>query len=88
MKCLISSVILQGFHLAISIEHYAEKPREAAKDAVKTAANIEKADNQAENSAKSFKDILNQNDSRAEAINAARQAAMMAQSKDQKAQIL
>lgn len=35
-----------------------------------------------------FKDILDQNDSRAEAINAARQATMMAQSKDQKAQTL
>ena len=46
---------------------------------------IEKADNKAENTPKSFKDILDQNDSRAEAINAAR---MTAQSKAQKAQIL
>ena len=49
---------------------------------------IEKADNKAENTPKSFKDILDQNDNRAEAINTARQAAMMAQSRDQKAQTL
>lgn len=71
----------------ISIEHYAEKPQEAIKDAVKSEANIEtaieKVDNKTENTPKSFKDILEQNDNRAEAINAARQAAMMAQSKDQ-----
>ena len=84
------SFVKKAFHLAISIEHYAEKPLEAIKDAVKSEANIEKAiekaDNKAENTPKSFKDILDQNDSRAEAINAGRQAAMMAQSKDQKAQ--
>ena len=86
------SFVKKAFHLAISIEHYAEKPQEAIKDAVKAEANIEKAiekaDNKAENTPKSFKDILDQNDSRAEAINAGRQAAMMAQSKDQKAQTL
>ena len=86
------SFVKKAFHLAISIEHYAEKPQEAIKDAVKAEANIEKAiekaDNKAENTPKRFKDILDQNDSRAEAINAARQAAMMAQSKDQKAQTL
>lgn len=78
-----------AFHLAISIEHYAEEPQAAIKDAVKAEANIEKAiekaDNKAGNTPKSFKDILDQNDSRAEAINAAR---MTAQSKDQKAQTL
>ena len=86
------SFVKKAFHLAISIEHYAEKPQEAIKDAVKAEANIEKAiekaDNKTENTPKSFKDILDQNDSRAEAINTARQAAMMSQSKDQKAQIL
>lgn len=86
------SFVKKAFHLAISIEHYAEEPQAAIKDAVKSEANIEtaieKADNKTENTPKSFKDILDQNDSRAEAINAARQAAMMAQSKDQKAQIL
>ena len=83
------SFVKKAFHLAISIEHYAEKPQEAIKDAVKSEANIEtaieKADNKTENTPKSFKDILDQNDSRAEAINAAR---MTAQSKDQKAQTL
>ena len=86
------SFVKKAFHLAISIEHYAEKPQEAIKDAVKAEANIEKAiekaDNKTENTPKSFKDILDQNDSRAEAINTARQAAMMAQSRDQKAQTL
>ena len=86
------SFVKKAFHLAISIEHYAEKPQEAIKDAVKSEANIEtaieKADNKTENTPKSFKDILDQNDSRAEAINTARQAAMMAQSRDQKAQTL
>ena len=86
------SFVKKAFHLAISIEHYAEKPQEAIKDAVKSEANIEKviekADNQDESPSKSFKDILDQNDSRAEAINTARQTAMMAQSRDQKAQTL
>ena len=86
------SFVKKAFHLAISIEHYAEKPQEAIKDAVKAEANIEKAiekaDNQDESPSKSFKDILDQNDSRAEAINTARQTAMMAQSRDQKAQTL
>jgi hypothetical protein len=86
------SFVKKAFHLAISIEHYAEKPRAAIKDAVKAEANIEKTiektDNKDENAPRSFKDILDQNDSRAEAINAARQATMMAQSKDQKAQTL
>ena len=86
------SFVKKAFHLAISIEHYAEKPQEAIKDAVKAEANIEKAvekaDNKVENTPKSFKDILDQNDSRAEAINTARQTAMMAQSRDQKAQTL
>lgn len=86
------SFVKKAFHLAISIEHYAERPQEAIKDAVKAEANIEtaieKTDNKTENTPKSFKDILDQNDSRAEAINAARQAAMMAQSRDQKTQTL
>ena len=86
------SFVKKAFHLAISIEHYAEKPQEAIKDALKSEANIEtaieKADNKTENTPKSFKDILDQNDNRAEAINTARQVAMMAQSRDQKAQTL
>ena len=80
-----SSFIKKAFKLLISIEHYAEKPQEGIKDAVEAAANIEKADNLEKNPAKSFKDILDQNDKRAEAISAGNLATMMARSKVQKA---